>query len=148
METSSTDYRIAGKIVTSNNDQLRYKNLTRINCDDDIKKSSDLRKRGSVKVDPVWIRKNPAGPTPKQLALLSTPNPLVKLNFCLHGTSDTGLNGNHGLHGIKGSVHSRGNGVAGTGQGSGSSRLRGGIGGLESSVDPVTLMPTFSMDIK
>ena len=121
--------------------------MTRINCDEDIKKSNDIRKRGGAKVDPVWIRKTLAGPTPKQMALLSTPNPMVKLNFCLHGSSDTGLKGNHDLHGMKGPVHPGGNGLASMSLGSGG-KYRGGIGGLESSVDPVTLMPTFSMDIK
>lgn len=75
--------------------------------------------------------KKPQGPSPKDLELLSAPNPTVSVNLRMRGPG-----GGSGL------IPS-----GGDNRGTGTGRTGAAIGGLESSVDPRTLMPKFSMDI-
>ena len=135
VETSSTDCRLASRAVTTHSDQ-RYTDLTPIRYGEITtgKRGSDPKKKNN-KIDPVWGSKKPLGPTPKDLELLSAPNPTVSVNFRMKGP----IGGTGSGRGYTG-------GNMGSALGSGG-RSGAGIGGLESSVDPRTLMPKFSMDI-
>ena len=154
--------------------QQRYTSLTSLNRPDiiDNKRGSDVRKHGSDSkkaVEPVWARKQETGPSARDLELLTVPDPLVTLNFRLDrstakGAGSNGWNGeSSGCRGsgVLGGMSVGGAGGGGTGRGSGTGAGAGGvegaqgnqqpnayIGGLMSSVDPVTLIPKFSIDIK
>ena len=164
VDTTSSDYRIAARIVNVHNQQ-RYTSLTSLQRPDtsDNKRGSDVRKGSSdvrKPVDPIRARKQENGPSASDLKLLSVPDPLVTLNFLIDRSTVKGAVSN-GWNGE--SSGSRGSGlfgsavIAGTGTGTGGIDAMGSqgnhqsnayIGGLMSSVDPVTLIPKFSIDIK
>lgn len=164
VDTTSSDYRIAARIVNVHNQQ-RYTNLTSLNRTDiiDNKRGSDVRKQGSEfrkAVEPVWVRKQETGPSARDLELLTVPDPQVTLNFRLDrsmakGAGSNGWNGESSgsrVSGVLGGTST--GGAGGTGRGTGAGGVEGAqqsnayIGGLMSSVDPVTLIPKFSIDIK
>jgi hypothetical protein len=149
--------------------QQRYTSLTPLNRPDitDNKRGSDVRNQGrdsKKAVDPVWARKQETGPSARDLELLTVPDPLVTLNFRLDrstakGAGSNGWNGESS--GSRGSGVLGGTSIGGAGRRSGTGAWAGGvegaqgsqqstayIGGLMSSVDPVTLIPKFSIDIK
>ena len=154
--------------------QQRYTSLTSLNRPGiiDNKRGSDGRKQGSDSkkaIDPVWARKQETGPSARDLELLSVPDPLVTLNFRLDrstakGAGSNGWNGESSGSrgsGVLGGMSVGGAGAGGGGTGTGRGARAGGsegaqgnqqsnayIGGLMSSVDPVTLIPKFSIDIK
>lgn len=151
--------------------QRRYTSLTSLQRPDnfDNKKGSDLRKGGSdvrKPVDSFRTRKQDNGPSAKDLEILSVPDPLVTLNFRIDRSTvkDAVSNGWNGeSSGSRGSGLLGGAVIGGTGTGTGTGTGIGGIdatgsqgnyqsnayiGGLMSSVDPVTLIPKFSIDIK
>ena len=150
IETSSTDYRIASKVVNTPYDQKRYQDLTPVH----LEESNEIIKfKNKKEIDPGYLARKQLGPTERDLSVLRVPNPLVEIKFKID-TNNTNSNNtvdsstvkigqqiNQG--GLKGSTSTTGYRPVGTGSGSGS-----GIGGLESTVDSITLMPKFSFDIK
>lgn len=117
---------------------LRYQDLTPVLLDDQ-QSFQQLRKKNSAltkQVDPAWLaRRQQGGPSAKDLSLLKTPDPLVSLNFKIDREAASTLTGSESQKGRSSGETARMN--------------KGGrIGGLEATVNPMTLLPKFSIDIK
>ena len=157
VDTTESDRKKAARVVNVPADIPRYSGLPSLdtpNIDEImLSKAQNMRKKVaavSKQVDPSWLeRKQHGGPTQRDLEVLRRPDPTVHLNLSYGsssasststGSDTTGL----GVIGL-GDVSTAGNTYGGiiTG-GTGSTVTHGGI---RSSIDPVTLMPRFSMDV-
>lgn len=139
-------------MVNTHSDQ-RYTDLTPIRYGEITtgNRGSDPRKRSS-RIDPGYGTKKPQGPSPKDLELLSAPNPTVSVNLRMRGSGGGSGGDNRGTGTGTGVGKGYTGGTVGASMGSGGQgvnegRVGAALGGLESSVDPRTLMPKFSMDI-
>ena len=101
VDTSSTDYRIASRVVNTPHDQRRYQDLTRVHLADTNSSDPTGRNRNmsglinkninknklTKQIDPNYSARKLLGPTPEDLSILHVPNPLVTVNFKIDGGS-------------------------------------------------------------
>jgi hypothetical protein len=76
VDTTSTDYRVASRVVNAQKDYFRYQGLIPVNMED--KQVNQSQRRPMPKqVDPQWLaRRQQGGPTAKDASILFTPDPL------------------------------------------------------------------------
>jgi hypothetical protein len=144
VDTSSSDYRIAAKLVNTPMDKGRYHNLTTVHLQerDTFGKQQERRKVTSTKqVDKVdqpkpqkWeaerAERKEGGPSREDCSILYQPDTVVALDVHLGGSS----------RGVESSGLAKEKGKAG-------GRKKGHGAGLQSSVDPVTLERKFRIEI-
>ena len=160
VDSTETDHRIASRLVNVPYEQKRYQDLTPLISDNIINEKRKVKI--AKKADPNYLARKQIGPSVQDLSLLHVHNPLVEMKFKVDGRGqrDSGGGGagagGAGGAGISESSNAknekssnlmmRGNNY--TGNKAEAVSNSGNIAGLESSIDPCTLLPTFSFDIK
>ena len=152
VDSTETDRRIASRLVNTPHEQKRYQDLIPLLSESTV---NEKRKRKIIKkVDPNYLARKQLGPSVQDLSLLYVPNPVVEVKFKLdRGGGDRGVERSGESSSIRNlksmNPLSKGNNYSGIKAGAGAGAGGGGsIAGLESSIDPVTLLPKFSFDIK
>ena len=159
VDSTETDHRIASRLVNVPYEQKRYQDLTPLIPDNIINEKRKFKI--AKKVDRNYLARKQCGPSVQDLSLLHVPNPLVEVKFKVDGRGQRdGAAAGAGAEGSKSwsgetsgaknqkssNLIMKGNNYTGNKVGAGCSG--GNIAGLESSIDPHTLLPTFSFDIK
>ena len=157
VDSTETDHRIASRLVNVPYEQKRYQDLTPLISDNIINEKRKVKI--AKKADPNYLARKQIGPSAQDLSLLQVHNPLVEMRFKVDGRGqrDTGgAGGGAGGGGISESFNTKNEkssnlmmkGNDYTGNKAEAVSNSGSIAGLESSIDPCTLLPTFSFDIK